>query len=221
MFERASLFRVLPFGIYVLFMFATDMLEQSGSMGNDLRWLYAVKVGAVAALLYALRNAYSELRFPHDVSRNGWIAAVVAGAAVFLLWITLSVDWMVIGTPTGFDPRSEAGMDWWLVSARLVGAVLVVPVMEELFWRSFLLRWIEHHDFMAVEPARVGLSALMITTVFFAFEHNLWLAGLVAGAVYNVLYIRSGNLWVSILSHAVTNALLGVWVIQTGNWLYW
>jgi hypothetical protein len=97
----------------------------------------------------------------------------------------------------------------------------VVPLMEELFWRSFLLRWLERHDFLSVAPGRVGTRAFAISTILFALEHNQWLAGAVAGAVYNALYTRSGNLWVPIVAHAVTNAALGIWILATQNWQFW
>ena len=93
--------------------------------------------------------------------------------------------------------------------------------MEELFWRSFLLRWLQRHDFLRVSPREVGWVALLVTTALFAVEHNRWFAGAVAGAVYAVLYTRSGNLWMPIVAHAVTNGMLGVWIIATESWQFW
>ena len=110
---------------------------------------------------------------------------------------------------------------WFLVVVRLVGAALVVPVMEELFWRSFLMRWIDHPNFLSVNPAHIGLKAFCITAVLFSVAHSLWLAGLFAGIVYNLLYMRSGTLWSPILAHAITNAILGIWIVSTGSWSFW
>jgi CAAX prenyl protease-like protein len=93
--------------------------------------------------------------------------------------------------------------------------------MEELFWRSFLLRWLERQDFLAVAPRSVGARALLITSAVFALEHTQWLAGAIAGLVYGALYMRSGNLWVPIAAHAMTNGALGVWVLRTLNWHFW
>jgi CAAX prenyl protease-like protein len=67
----------------------------------------------------------------------------------------------------------------------------------------------------------VGLKALAIGAVLFGLEHNLWLAGIVAGLAYSLLYMRSGNLWTAILAHGVTNGVLGAWIVITGNWYYW
>ena len=99
----------------------------------------------------------------------------------------------------------------------LAGATLVVPVMEEIFWRSFLLRWLQHPRFQSVDPTGVGLKALVISSVLFGTEHNLWFAGILAGLAYGWLYKRSGNLWVPVLAHAVTNASLGAYVLITGS----
>jgi CAAX prenyl protease-like protein len=121
-----------------------------------------------------------------------------------------------------FDPTHEdGGIDWFLVQFRLLGLAIVVPVMEELFWRSFLMRWIDNPDFLAVTPAQASARAIIVSSVLFGFEHHLWLAGLIAGLVYGLLYVRTGNLWVPVISHAVTNGVLGVWILATGNWQFW
>jgi CAAX prenyl protease-like protein len=115
----------------------------------------------------------------------------------------------------------DGRIDWLLVAIRIAGAALVVPVMEELFWRSFLMRWIDSPDFESVEPSQLSLKSFAITVLLFGFEHNLWLAGIVAGLAYGWLYKRHQTLWSPILAHAVTNGLLGLWVLRTGNWSYW
>lgn len=221
MFDRSSVCRAAPFGTYVFFMVLADVLSSFGWSAHELRWLYAVQITAVASLLWVLRSAYVELRLPRGVNTLTWGAAVVAGVIVFVAWINLDKSWMVMGASVGFDPGDDAGIDWLWVAVRLAGATLVVPLMEELFWRSFIMRWITHQNFLAVNPAHVGLKAFCITAVLFAVAHNLWLAGLFAGAVYSLLYIRSGTLWSPIIAHAITNGLLGVWIIYTGNWSFW
>jgi len=221
MFDRASFCRIAPFGAYVFFMVLEDVLLKLGWEANDLRMLYAVKIAVVVGLLWVMRSAYSELRWPVNSGFRIWATAIAAGILVFVAWINLTAGWMVMGEAIGFDPRDNNEMDWFLVTVRLIGAVLVVPVMEELFWRSFLMRWLDHPDFLAVNPAQVGLKAFCITAVLFAVAHSLWLAGLFAGIVYNLLYMRSGTLWSPILAHATTNGILGIWIIYTGSWGFW
>ena len=93
--------------------------------------------------------------------------------------------------------------------------------MEELFWRSFLMRWIEKRDFLALPPARVGAVAFLLSSALFALEHSLWFAGLLAGLAYGWVYMRTGNVRVPIAAHAITNGLLGAWILATQNWHHW
>ncbi len=214
--------RVLPFGVFVAFIAASGTLERLGAwMGMDPRWWYAVRILLVGGLLAWFWRGYEELRSIAGVRALDWLLAGVVGVAVFVLWINLTFVPLVFGNSPGFDPRTDGGIDWALAVPRLAGAVVLVPVMEELFWRSLVMRWIQDHDFLAVSPTRVGLKALCISAVLFGLEHHLWFAGVLAGLAYGWLYMRAGNLWVPILSHAVTNGLLAAWVLYTQSWEFW
>lgn len=212
--------RSIPFAIYIAFL----ALQQGlGALRPewDLRWLYGVQILCVVVALAWLWPAYDELR-RFSASSRDWLLAAATGLIIFVLWINLDQDWAVFGTLSPYDPRAADGsLDWALVAVRITGAALVVPVMEELFWRSFILRWLERQDFLAVLPATVGWRALALTSVLFALEHNLWFAGLLAGLAYGWLYIRTGSLWATAAAHGLTNALLGVWVVVTGSWQFW
>lgn len=220
---RATVARVLPFAIYIVFLFAAPLLRAAlGDAGSlDLRWLYALQIGCVVLALAWFRHEYHELL---DTPWRGVqvLFAVFIGTLVFVLWISLDADWMTLGKSAGFDPsRSDGQWHWGLIAVRLVGASVVVPVMEELFWRSFVMRWMAAPNFLRVEPARVGLRALLISSLAFGFEHHLWLAGIVAGIAYGLLYSRTGNLWTAVIAHAVTNAVLGAWILYTRAWHFW
>jgi CAAX prenyl protease-like protein len=219
-FDRASWVRILPFAAYLSFFLVGDVLARLGVDAASLRWLYAVKVMLVAGLLALFWREYSELKVK-AMSATVVLTALAAGVAVFFLWINLHAGWMVIGESAGFDPRTNGAIDWPLVAIRIAGAALVVPVMEELFWRSFVMRWIDKPDFLSLDPAQAGLRGFCISVVLFGFEHNLWLAGIVAGVAYSVLFMRHRTIWSPILAHAVTNGMLGAWVVMTGAWSYW
>jgi CAAX prenyl protease-like protein len=221
MLNRAAWVRILPFAAYMLFIVVQDVLERLGFSSAALRWLYPLKIGIVALLLAFFWRQYAELRHTRPGPSVASLAAVAAGVIVLVLWISLDAGWMIVGSAPGFDPRVDGHLDWAWIAVRIAGAALVVPVMEELFWRSFLMRWIEQTDFEKVDPRQIGLKGFVITIVLFGFEHNLWLAGIVAGAAYSALFMRHRTLWSPILAHAVTNGLLGVWVVSTGSWSYW
>ena len=177
----------------------------------------------VAGLLAWYWRDYGELvrqNLP-DAREAGW--AVVVGIAVFAIWVQLDAPWMQLGTATAsFVPLDADGrLIWPLVLLRLAGAALVVPVMEELFWRSFLMRWVQHPGFERVDPQTVGLKAVVMSTFVFTLAHTLWLAAVVAGLAYALLYRHTGKLWTAVIAHTVTNALLGVWVVATGRWEFW
>jgi len=220
--EHPALPWVMPFFLYMAFVMLQGVAAKSSAVfAFDLRLIYPCKVLCVALLLVFLWRRYGELaQFSLRLHEMLW--SVVVGVAVFLLWIGLNQGWMSMGQSAGYDPRNLSGnIDWSLALPRLLGAALVVPVMEELFWRSFMLRWLARSEFASVSPAQVGLRALLISSVMFGAEHTLWLAGIVAGLAYGALYMKSKKLWAPVLAHATTNGMLGLWVLHTGQWSFW
>jgi len=213
--------RILPFALYILVLMV-ETLARKYVPEFDVRWLYPVKIGLVVVALWVFRGAYSELRHRPDF-RWTWVYAPLVGLLVFVLWINMDFGWLVVGEHgAGFDPRDDAGaLDWRLVVLRIAGAALVVPMMEELFWRSFIMRWIDQQNFLALAPALVSLRAVLISSIVFASAHSLWAAGILAGLAYAWLYRASGTLWAPIVAHAVTNLALGLWVLYSGDWYFW
>lgn len=223
--SRPGLIRALPFALFILLLPARDWLVEWTDGSIDARLVYPVKTVLVAGLLLYFSRGYGELRELPGTRRWLWLWAPLVGLGVFVLWINLDRGWLNLASPGGFvyDPRdAETGrLIWWMVAFRLAGSALVVPVMEELFWRSFIMRWIDRHDFLALTPALVSLKAMLVSSLLFGFEHALWFAGILAGLAYAWLYRASGSLWPPIIAHAVTNGVLGVWVLTTGNWQFW
>jgi len=216
--------RVAPFAIFIVFIAVSSLVPEIGPQQAawDLRWLDVLRAATVAAALIFFWRSYGELGVPGDVKPRQWLLAIGCGLAVFVVWIHFDDGWAVLGRLEGFDPTGADGeIRLTLAGLRLAESVLVVPVMEELFWRSFLLRWLDARDFGAADPRRASPRAFALTAVLFASEHSLWFAGLVAGLLYNWLYTRTGNLWVPIASHAMTNGALGIWILATGNWRLW
>jgi len=222
-FSRAAWARVIPFVVFMLLLQLRGMAPADGSWGIDPRWIYGLTVVVVGALLAFWWREYGELSSQlWPSSREVWLAVGV-GLLVFVLWIQLDAPWMQLAEPTApFTPLdAQGGLIWPLVVVRWIGAALLVPVMEELFWRSFLMRWFQHETFESVVPQRIGVRAIALSTFIFMLVHTLWLAAIVAGLAYAWLYVRTGKLWVPVIAHAVTNGALGVWVVVTGNWALW
>jgi CAAX prenyl protease-like protein len=212
--------RALPFALFIALMALEPVVGPAlGSI--DERWLYAVRSAVTAAVMLLLLGRYEELRGGPPVTSGGWGAAALVGVGVFVIWILLDFPPFVVGESDGFDPRVDGRIHAGLALTRLAGSALVVPVMEELFWRSFIMRWIERTRFLDVDPRSVGWKALLISSAVFAMEHRLWLAGFLAGLAYGLIYRRTGSLWAAIAAHAVTNGALGVWVLLRGAWGFW
>ena len=221
--SRAALLRLMPFVAFMAVLALRGMAPADGSWGFDVRWLYGLKLVVVGGMLLAWRREYGELAWQNrpTLAEAAW--AVVVGLVVFALWIRLDAPWMQIGEPTaGFVPVDSQGrLELALIAMRLLGATLLVPVMEELFWRSFLMRWLQAPVFEGVDPRQVGVKAVVLSTFVFMLAHPLWLAAIIAGLAYALLYRRSGKLWTAVIAHAVTNGALGLWVVQTRQWQFW
>ena len=222
-FNRAAQARIVPFAAFMILLAVRGIVPEDGSWGIDPRWIYGVTVLVVGGLLATYWREYGELVMQNRPSLAELALATGVGLVVFGLWIHLDAPWMTLGSPSArFLPLDGAGsLIWPLVVVRWIGAALIVPVMEELFWRSFLMRWVESPQFESVVPQRVGPKAIVLSTFVFMLAHTLWLAAVIAGLAYALLYVRTGKLWVPVVAHAVTNGVLGVWVVMTGNWSFW
>ena len=221
--SRAALLRLLPFVAFMVLLALRGLAPLDERWGFDTRWLYALNLVVVGAMLVAWRREYGELARQNAPNAGEWALSVVVGLLVFVAWIHLDAAWMQIGEPTAaFVPvNAQGALNWPLIAVRWLGAALLVPVMEELFWRSFLMRWLQAPLFEGVAPRRIGLKAVLLSTFVFMLAHPLWLAAIVAGLAYAALYRATGRLWTAVIAHAVTNGALGLWVVYSRQWQFW
>jgi CAAX prenyl protease-like protein len=221
--SRDAWLRIIPFAVFMLLLALRGAAPTDGSWGFDPSWLYAATVLIVGGVLVVFWREYGELALQNWPLPRPLAWSVGVGLVVFVLWIHLDAPWMVIGeAAAAYVPVDGDGrLDWPRIVARWLGAALLVPVMEELFWRSFLMRWIERPQFEAVDPRQVGLRSIVLSTFVFMLAHTMWLGALVAGFAYAGLYIVTGTLWAPVIAHAVTNGALGVWVVATRQWQFW
>lgn len=226
---RAAWSRIVPFAVFMAFIGVQQGIEWLidhefvALTAKHLLYLYPLKAVVVAFLLVFFRKDYSELCFSDLKQVRQTLASFFLGLVVFALWINMDWDFATFGQSAGFDPYldSDQSSRALLIAFRLAGAALVVPIMEELFWRSFLLRYIINPDFTAVRIGTYTLSSFLIGSVLFGVEHHLILAGVMAGMAYSLLLYKTKSIVQCILSHAVTNFALGLYVLQTGYWQFW
>ena len=185
---------------------------------------YAVKVVVVAALAWWYRSTWRDLRpFP---SLPALILATLTGALVFGLWIGLDGLYPAIpfmkGERAAFDPSHlSTASRWGFIVVRMLGLVVLVPLIEELFWRSFLIRWLIDQDFQRVPVGRVTPLAAVVSSVLFALAHPEWLPAFLTGLLWAWLLHQTKSLGACVASHAVANLALGIYVIASGHWKYW
>lgn len=225
----AAFYRYLPFALFMGFIGLDEVIRFFAGQGlfrletTTLYYLYPVKAVSVAYLLYRFRTHYHELKIQNLANLPATLGTCGLGLLVFVLWIQM--DWVLAsaGAPQGFNPElfQDRSTRLFMTAFRIAGAVLVVPMMEELFWRSFLIRYIINPKFESVGVGTFTWGSFLVTVVLFGFEHNYILAGMMAGIAYNLLLYRTRSLAQCVLAHAVTNLALAVYVLVTGNWQYW
>ena len=227
--NKDLLARVVPFAAFMAFIGVEEGLRYLRDAAlleftdEQLLYLYPLKTAVVGLILIFLARTYQEIRLA-DFTRLGHTTlSIAAGLLIFILWINMDWGFATFGDPKGFNPNEIAGGDLriFIIGARLVGAVILVPIMEELFWRSFLLRYVIDGNFTAVKIGQFTWSSFLIITVLFGLEHNYFLAGMMAGAIFNLLLYQTRSLAQCILCHAVANLALGLYVLQTGQWRFW
>ncbi|MFT4588871.1 MAG: CAAX prenyl protease-like protein [Candidatus Binatia bacterium] len=212
---RPGLTRVLPF---VIFLGLTFCQLAPGETARY--WVYAAKMFVCIGLIWLAFPLIAELEW-----RFSW-EAVLVGAAVFAAWVGLD----------GFYPKfQEAGeiwnplvsfgsgveVAWCFIVVRLVGSTFLVPMLEEVFYRSFLYRWIAKPEFQSVSLGTLHWKPFLVTATVFGLAHREWLAGILCGLAYQWLVVRKGRLGDALTAHATTNLLLGLWIVGRGEWRFW
>lgn len=218
--ESKSLPYVAPFAVFIAFLVLRSVYPLP-ELADQI-----VRVAVVGAVLIFVARPVIDLRAPN------WLLSILLGAGVFVLWIGPDLifpgyrhHWLfensLLGSSHGL--LSAAGQTQPLVLAlRAIRAVVIVPIVEELFWRAWLMRWIVEPNFERIALGTFSPLAFGAVALLFASEHGqYWDVGLLTGIIYNAWMVRSKSLGDLILTHAVTNACLSAYVIFAGKWEYW
>ncbi len=208
---------VLPFGVFIGLLAIQSVVP----VPAPVRFLVAM-AAILAVSLPVLR-----------VGPSRPLLSILLGLAVFVIWIgpdLISLDWHrfilfnngIVGHPAGNTPPASRN-DPVFLFFRIAISVIAVPILEELFWRGWLMRWlIDSNDFTRVPLGAYTPLAFWLVAVLFASEHgSFWDVGLLTGIIFNWWMVRTRNLWDCIIMHAVTNAALAAYVVLCGQWQYW
>lgn len=177
---------------------------------------YGARIGAALLALWLVRGA-----LPAPALSAGWTPALL-GLAVGAVWLvpTDADGGALRGALLGLSPEARAA--WILL--RAAGAVLVIPLVEELAFRGFLLPWLSAGT---AGPGRAGTapgwswSAALISSVAFGAVHERWILGTLAGLAFALARVHRGRLGDAVLAHAVANAVVAAAVLGLGRWELW
>lgn len=221
--QSPALARVVPFAIFSLLTFLQNHCGDAGRY-----WIYFGKTIVGGAMLLMLFRFISELEW-----RFTW-EAIAVGVAVFILWIGLDEVVARLGLPSfhrfkssgaAWNPNTAFGMSSplaiFFIITRIVGSTFVVPPLEEIFYRSFVYRFLASKDFLTVPLGKFFPMPFLVTSILFGVEHHEWLAGILCGFAYQGLVIWKNRLGDAITAHSITNLLLGLWVVWKGVWQFW
>jgi CAAX prenyl protease-like protein len=211
---------VVPFVLFIAFLAIGPIFSVPPGVEYPIR---VVVVGA--ALLLCSRHLLNL-----HVSRP--LGSVLIGLLIFGIWIAADLIWPsyrshwlfqnpLVGATT--SPQSEwARTNTTFLIFRVLGTTLLVPIIEELFWRGWLMRYLINQDFLKVALGTYAGLSFWLTALLFASEHGpYWEVGLLAGILFGWWMLRTKNLTDCMLAHAVTNGCLALYVLIGGQWQYW
>jgi len=210
--------RIAPMAIFA------GLTSLQGMAGHQTAyWLYAAKTLLGVWLIRLMWPNVLEMRW-----KLTW-EAVLVGVVIFAAWVGLDGHYprlSKVDDASGWNPlktfAGQPGLGWFFCLFRIAGSSIVVPPIEEVFYRSFLYRYLVKVDFNAMPLSRFHLLSFLGTSTIFGLMHpDRWVAGIVCGLGYQWLVIRKGRLGDSMVAHGITNCLLGCYVVWKGAWSFW
>lgn len=204
---------------------------------------YAVRLAISCAILaYCWRPIIRQFPF-----RITWLGPAV-GVVGVVLWVGICwlnpeqplvnllgeenplIMLLGLGPRPAFNPNEvladqPAWVYWAFLVERIAGMSLFVPIAEELMLRGWLMRSFEtdgyRPEFWQVPFGQASAATIVIGTAFPMLYHPEKAASLVWFTLVTWLMIRTKRFWDCVAAHAVTNFLLAIWVVTTGDWRLW
>jgi CAAX prenyl protease-like protein len=211
--------RFAPYAIILVLTFVQDGVFN----GAGRYWMYLAKMLVGLWCIWQVRDLVTEARWAIS-----W-EAVVVGVGICAVWVGLDPYYpkneilMKAGKP--WNPFAQFGegtaMGWFFVAVRTLGSAIVVPPLEEAFFRSFVYRYFVKTDFESMPLNRFHPISFVVTSLCFGAVHYQWLGGIICGMAFQWLVIRKNRLGDAMTAHAITNFLLGVWIVWKGAWIFW
>ena len=217
---------ILPFVLYLL---GTTIISRFGDAWYPLS--YSLLVGLVAGVAYCLLRGTHAIRPHMQIGHGIWIGLLGIGLWIGLSHLhleqrlaTLLPAWLSPDARVAYNPFEQLATPlaiWSFLAVRTVGLALLVPLVEEVFWRGFLLRWTIDPEWEKVPLGEYTWGSCMIVTAMFTLAHPEWLAAAVYCLLLNGLLYWKRDLWLCIVAHAVSNFALAIYVLWTESWWLW
>jgi uncharacterized protein len=217
---------IYPFLVFMLFLGLRDAIdhfcEGAGPfwLAQPAYWIFPLQTIVCGALLIRFRREYGFRRVA------GFLFTIGVAVLVLVIWVSPQEFFGAHRRVDGFDPTIFAeNRPLYLATLflRFLRLVVVVPLLEEIFWRGYLLRRLTHHHFEKIPFGAFDWRSFGIVTLLFALAH--WgpdfVPALITGALYNLVACRTRSLASCVLAHAVTNLLLGIYILATRQWGFW
>jgi hypothetical protein len=215
---------VVPFALFMGGLALVGGVRFLGGTGFLLSkpeyWVYPLQTLVCGAALVFFWRRY-------DFGTGGaWLAVLAAGLLALGLWILPQALPGVAPRTEGFDPTVFSGsplLYWLTATARFARLVVIVPLVEEIFWRGFLLRYLIREDFLKIPLGTYDSRSFFGVAGLFMLVHSLpdWPAAFVTGLIYNGLLVRTKSLGACAAAHAITNLGLGIFIMTTRQWGFW
>ena len=209
----------IPFVVFMLLLGLLDILPGLG-VSNSQYLVFPLQTLVCGALVIRFWRQY-DLAMPRGLLFTVTMALLVLG-----IWVAPQELFGKAPRLEGFDPTifpPNSPPYWGTLALRFLRMAVVVPFVEEIFWRGFLLRYLIKEDFASVPLGTFTWRSFTLVTFFFMLEHQPvdYPAAFLAGALFNWVAIRTRSLSSCILAHAITNLLLGCYLMATRQWGFW
>ena len=202
-------------------------------------WVYPMQCVIIAGVLWFFRSHYTLRPW------RGWPLAVALGIVGIAVWILPSwlhetlprddaklpawYEWLgITARREGFDPTlfsNDSAAYWTTTLLRLARMTFIVPLVEEIFWRGFLMRYVQagERPFLRVPFGQHSWAAFVIVTGAFMLIHQPsdYLGAWVFGSLMYLLAVRTQSLGACVVMHATANLALGLYVLRTEQWGLW
>ncbi|MBV5305359.1 MAG: CAAX prenyl protease-related protein [Desulfobulbaceae bacterium] len=216
---------ILPFALYLV------LVQISSHASSYYPLVYTVGVVMVGAATFYMVYGKGIIKIHSNI-----VSGIIAGIIGIVAWIFICQlqleqafirflpEWLQPEGRVAFNPFQSIAHpvgQWGFVVVRLLGLSVLVPLVEEIFWRGFLLRWVISPNWQDQKIGVFTMKSFLWVTFLFTLAHPEWLAAAVYCSLLNILLYWRRDLWNCIVAHGTSNLILGVYVISSGTWELW